>query len=333
MHDVAAAAGVSVSTVSKVINERYGVAAKTAVRVQAAIAELGYESSLIASSLRRGRTNVIGVLVAGFEPFAHAVLEGISEALTDTGYELLAYSGSQASIDPEQSRRGWEQRSLSKLGGTLIDGAIVVTPSAESTQTSIPIVAIDPHTGTHGTPSIDTDNYGGGHSATRHLLDLGHTRIAHARGRTDLESARERERGYRAALTEAGVDIDESLIVDGEFRAEPTAEAVAALLDRDEPPTAIFAANDISALAAIGAARAGGLDVPGDLSVVGFDDIPAAVSGEPRLTTIRQPLRDMGRAAAETLLRLLAEPEATAPERLHMPIELIVRGSTAAPRK
>ena len=159
---------------SKVVNGRYGVAPATSKRVLEVVAALGYETSLVASSLRRRRTNVIGILVAEFESFSVELLKGISSAATGTGYELLAYSGFVAG----GSRTGWERRSLSSLAGTLIDGAIVITPTVLMPTTSIPVVAIDPHTGQGGPSTIDSDNVGGARVATRHLIELGHRRIA-----------------------------------------------------------------------------------------------------------------------------------------------------------
>ncbi|WOF24238.1 LacI family DNA-binding transcriptional regulator [Microbacterium betulae] len=328
IHDVALAAGVSVSTVSKVVNGRYGVSAKTSARVLGVVSELGYETSLIASSLRRGRTNVVGVLVAEFEPFALALLQGISEALQDSGYDLLAYAGSLSGTD-DARHEGWERRSLSRLGGTLIDGAVIVTPTVDSATASVPVVAIDPHTGASGPAAIDVDSLDGALQATRHLIELGHRRIGHVRGRTDLESARLREEGYRRALGEAGIVVDPALVRDGGYRAAEATDAAGSLLDLEDRPTAIFAANDLSAIRTIEVAAGRGLRVPHDLSVVGFDDIPGAASHEPPLTTIRQPLHEMGATAVRLLLRKLDDEDDAPAEHVRLPASLVVRGSTA----
>lgn len=327
--DVAAAAGVSVSTVSKVINARYGVSAKTAEHVSRVVSELGFETSLVASSLRGGRTNVIGVLVAEFEPFALSLLQGISAELRGASYDLLAYAGR---LTPSE-QTGWERRSLSRLGGTLIDGAIIVTPTVESPNGAVPVVAIDRHTGRSPQRSISGDNRHGALQATRHLIELGHRRIAHIRGRIDLESALLREEGYRAALDEAGLAPEDALIVDGGYRPETTTAAITALLDLAHPPTAVFAANDLSALRALEVAHERGLRVPDDLSIVGFDDIPAATTSQPGLTTVHQPLLEMGRLAARRLIDELEGRAQPAPEAQdQLPTTLVVRGSTAPPR-
>ncbi|MGW8481758.1 LacI family DNA-binding transcriptional regulator [Microbacterium sp. NPDC055903] len=323
--DVARAAGVSVATVSKTINGRDGVSAATHAHVMSVVAELGYESSLVATSMRRGRTHVIGVLVAEFEPFALQLLRGVSTALQDTPYDVLAFAGTVSAGD----HTGWERRSLSRLGGTLIDGAILVTPTTPA-QAQVPVVAVDPYAGPDGPATVAVHNADAARDATRHLIELGHRRIAHVRGRTDLASAQQRESGYRSALDQAGIPFDPLLVVDGGYRAAATTEGARALLDLDEPPTAVFAANDLSALEMIRVAEERGLRVPSDLSVIGFDDIPEAAAATPQLSTVRQPLGEMGAAAVRMLLGML---DGGTPEHVRMPAELVIRASTAPIRR
>lgn len=325
IHDVARAAGVSVATVSKAINGRDGVAPTTLSHVMSVVEELGYESSLVATSMRRRRTDVIGVLVAEFEPFALQLLQGVSTALQNTRYDILAYAGSVSAGE----HHGWERRSLSRLGGTLIDGAIIVTPTSTPSNISLPIVAIDPHEGPDGPATVSVLNIDGAEAATQHLLSLGHRRIAHLRGRTDLVSAQQREEGYRSALQAAGLPIDPALIADGGYRARDSTAGAHALLDLDDRPTAVFAANDLSAIEMIRVAHERGLQVPEDLSVIGFDDIPEAATHVPQLSTVRQPLAEMGEAAVRVLLSLMEGGER---EHVRLPAELRARQSTAAPR-
>src|SRR5690242_11304648 len=186
IRDVAARAGVSVATVSKVINNRYGVASGTTARVQAVIDELGYQASLVAQSLRNHRTNVIGILVADLEPFSTELLKGAADAIRGSGFELVIYSAGGRTGDPV----GWEKRYLSRLSGTLVDGAVLVTPTVSlDVVPGTPVVAVDPHTGPSHLPTIDSDNLRGAQLATEHLLDLGHRRIAFLSGRPDLQSA------------------------------------------------------------------------------------------------------------------------------------------------
>ncbi len=310
------------STVSKVINDRYGVAPETYDKVMDVVAELGYESSLVASSLRRTSTNVLGVLVPEFEPFSTELLKGISAAAAGTGYELLAYSGNL-----EHTHVGWERRSLSRLAGTLIDGAVIVAPTATVTNATIPVVAIDPHAGSTGPSTIEADNVGGARAATQHLIDLGHRRIGHMRGRGDLVSARQREQGYREALSAAGIEYDPALVRVGGYRASETTDAAREMLLLPECPTAIFAANDLSAIRVMEVAVELGLRVPEDLSVVGFDNVPEAANAVPPLTTVAQPLHQMGAEAVRLLLALLGGEAHE--EHIRFPADLVIRGSTA----
>ena len=338
IEDVAARAGVSISTVSRVVNGRYGVAPATLDRVRAAVVDLGYETSLIARSLRSGRTNVIGVLVADIEPFSAEVLKGIARALRASAYELIVYSGGHHHDD------GWEQRYLSRLAGTLIDGAILLTPTVVEVTTSQPVVAVDPHVGGSRLPTVDTENLEGAIAATRHLIELGHRRIGFIGGRPDLESARRREQGYRVALEAAGIEVDPSLMANGDF-TEAGAEAPARhLLTLSERPTAIFATNDLTAIQTMRTAADIGLAVPGDVSIVGFDNIPESALTEPPLTTVDQSLHAVGEEAVRILLELIesserpaagpSESDGTAGEPIHRTLSttLVVRQSCSAPR-
>lgn len=325
--DVARTAGVSVATVSKVINGRYGVALATSARVQEVIEELGYESSLVARSLRSTRTNVIGILVAEFEPFSTELLKGTSSAIADTGYELLAYSGGGRHGGGRHGGAvGWERRYLSRLSGTLIDGAILVTPTVVDAHPGIPVVAVDPHRGRTGLTTIDSDNMRGAITATEYLLSLGHRRIGFLGGRPDLESARLREEGYRAALKAAGIPVDPSLLRVGGYRPDTADQPAHELLTMPDRPTAIFAANDLSALRTMEVAKGLGLSVPDDVSVIGFDNVPESAMSTPALTTIAQPIRQMG---SEAIAQLIAMMDGTAEGGNHvtLPTELIVRGS------
>jgi LacI family transcriptional regulator len=334
--DVASRAGVSIATVSRVVNSRYGVAADTIVRVQEVIDELGYESSLVARSLRSQRTNVVGILVSGVEPFSAELLKGAGRAVQDSDYELVIYSGGMS------GREGWERRSLSRLSGTLTDGIILVTPTVVEVEASGPVVAVDPHVGGSGMPTVDSQNFEGAVAATRHLLELGHRRIGFLAGRPDLESARRREAGYRAALAEAGVPFERALVAEGGF-TEETAEAPAhTLLTLADRPTAIFAANDLSAIQVVRTAGELGLRVPADLSVVGFDNIPESALTDPPLTTVDQSIQAMGREAVRILIDLIEHPDRRDPERnggdggpphVTLPTELVVRRSSAPPRE
>ena len=333
IRDVAARAGVSVATVSKVLNNRYGVAKPTFARVQSAITELGYSASLSAQSLRNSRTDVVGVLLGDIESFNVQLLKGVADGVRGTGFELIVYSAVRGSPD---ERVGWERQALARLSGTLIGGAVIVTPTIVGELHGAPIVAVDPHAvdphaGPVTFPTVDCDNFRGGELATRHLLELGHRRIAMLTGRADLQSAQLRERGYRVALAAAGVPVDEKLIEVGAYDAATAAEGARRLLRRRPRPTAIFASNDVSALSTVEVARSLGIGVPDKLSLVGFDNVPESALSTPPLTTVEQPITAMGQRAVELLLQLI-RGETPKQTHIRLDVRLIVRESTAPVR-
>jgi len=322
--DVANEAGVSVSTVSKVINDRYGVAQETSQRVRSVIEALGYQSSLVAQSLRSSTTNVIGVLVSDIEPFSAELLKGVAQGIRGSGYDLVVFSDCGQGED----QVGWERRYLARVS-TLTDGVLLVTPSVAAETFDSPVVAIDHNVGAPSLPTVDSHNLRGAVFATEHLLALGHRRIGFVGGRPDLASAQVREDGYRQALADAGIEFRPELVLIGGFEPRIARQAAAQLLALDERPTAIFAANDVSAIEVIGVARSLGLRVPEDLSVVGFDNVPESALSDPPLTTVDQFVQRMGFRAAEMLVELIADPT-QAPKHVVLPTRLVVRGSTTA---
>jgi LacI family transcriptional regulator len=323
--DVAAEAGVSVATVSKVINDRWGVAANTSARVRAVIEEMGYQSSLVAQSLRSRSTNVIGVLVTDVEPFSAELLKGVARAVRGSGYELIVFSGCGRGED----QVGWERRYLSRVSGTLADGTILVTPSSVDVTYGTPVVAVDHNVASSDLPTVDSDNLNGAVRATEHLIALGHRRIGFLAGRPDLESAQLRERGYRLALQEAGIPYDATLVRIGGYDAESAREPARELLSLSERPSAIFAANDVSAIETISVARSLGLEIPDDVSVVGFDNVPESALCEPPLTTIDQSIQQMGYDAVKLLIELIADRPVPSTHVL-LPTRLVVRRSCRA---
>lgn len=326
IEDVAAEAGVSIATVSRVMHNKAGVAPATFRRVQETIERLGYESSLVARSLRSRRTNVIGFSVNDIEPFSAELLKGAARAMRGSGYELIVYAGGHSG--PEG--RGWEHRHLSRLSGTLTDGIVLVTPEVVDVVTTIPVVAVDPHVGHSSLPIVTADNLAGAREATEYLVSLGHRRIAHLVGRPDLRSSQLREAGYRQALDDAGIPFDPDLVRLGGYDPDTAVASTTELLTLPNPPTAIFAANDMSALQAMAVAAELGLDVPDDLSVIGFDNIPDSVLANPPLTTVDQSIQEQGHAAALLLIRLLEEPDSDVPTQLTLPTTLVVRQSCRA---
>jgi LacI family transcriptional regulator len=324
---VAAEAGVSIATVSKVINDRYGVAPDTFSRVKAVIADLGYESSLVARSLRSRRTNVIGILVADIEPFSAELLKGAAQAIRGSDFELIVYSGSGHG----KEHSGWERRNVSRLSGTLTDGIILVTPTVDDVGDAGPIVAVDPHAGPSSMPSVHSDNLEGAITATEHLIALGHRDVAFFGDETDnpfgFDSSPLRQEGFAAALAGAGAPLAPERVLLRRHGREPARAAATELLTGRDRPSAVFATSDMQAIGVLEAAQAAGLRVPEDLSVIGFDDVEAATFV--RLTTVAQPLRESGALGARMVLRRLAGEEV---ESLQLDLEVVDRGSTAACR-
>lgn len=328
IRDVADRAGVSVATISKVMNGRDGVAEDTRQRVRNVVDELGYVSRIGAQSLRAMRTGVIGVLVSGFEPYATEVLKGVAQgALHVPAVEIMAWSGTVGDAPPPT---GWESRLLLRLGGSLIDGAIVIAPSLiDDPLLDLPLVMVDPHQGGERYPSVRVDDRDGARQAVDHLVGLGHRRIGYLGGRADLESARERRAGYREGMSAHGLSTD-GLMTEGDYTWNGAVGPATRLLHLPERPTAIFASNDMSALCVIEIAHAMGLEVPRDLSVIGFDDIPDANRAAHPLTTVAQPLTEIGVQAIAMLSDLL---RGRTPEHHHLRLEahLRTRGTTAPP--
>lgn len=312
----------SIATVSRVMHKKDGVAPHTYTRVQETIDRLGYESSLVARSLRSRRTNVLGFSVNEIEPYSAELLKGAANAIYGSGYELIVYAGGHSG--PETA--GWERRHLSRLGGTLTDGTVLVTPEVLDVDTLTPVVAVDPHVGASSFPTVGSDSLTGAIAATEHLISLGHRRIGHISGRPDLRSSELREEGYRQALETAGIPFDPELVMVGGYDPDTAREPARELLTLSEPPTAIFAANDVSAIQTMKVAGELGITVPDRLSVIGFDNIPESVLAEPALTTIDHSIQDQGYEAALMLIRIINEPD---PDRtdVRLPTRLVVRRS------
>lgn len=324
IHDVAAAAGVSVSTVSRVLNQKTDVAEETAQRIRRVIDELGYVSSLAARSLRSRQTNVIGLIMPDLEhSFALLVVKGVSRTIARYGFDLLVYTSGNRRT---RAHATWEQQQVSLLSSSIADGIIVVTPYADAFRVDCPLVAVDPHCENVNFPGVIATNRIGVMEAMGYLFGLGHRRIGFIGGRPELQSAQRRLQGYKDSLEEAGVALDLALIQIGDY-TQPTAYLYAQrLLGLENPPTAILAANDDMALGVYAAAREAGLSIPNDLSVVGFDNTPEAMSANPPLTSVDQSIEAMGELAVELLVRLIhQEPVETMLYKV--PTQLIIRHS------
>jgi LacI family transcriptional regulator, galactose operon repressor len=329
IREIAELAGVSIATVSRVVNGRDDVAPETRDLVTRVIQERGYTANRSARGLSAGSTELIGVLVPLVYPaYFSAILAGVAEALAERDRQIV--------LSPTGGEHDREVSVLDRLHG-LTDGALIILPEESSEElerlldSGYRFVVLDPLMPLdERIPSVSAAHTSGADQAMRHLLGLGHRRIAQITGPRGWLATEDRRLGYRAALAAAGILPDPALEVESVPEIAPGREAAEYLLDLPEPPTAIFAFNDNIAIGATQAARARGLSVPGDLSVVGFDDVEHATIVTPALTTVRQPLAEMGRTAVSLLNRLLERQRF---ETLHVELatRLVVRESTAPP--
>ncbi|PRY59943.1 LacI family DNA-binding transcriptional regulator [Glycomyces artemisiae] len=325
---LAALAGVSTATVSKVVNGRADVAAATREQIEALIRTRGYRRQR-----RPAKTAaLIDVLFHELRgSYAIEILNGVEEVAREhrLGVVVSELGGRHV---PGQD---WVEEVLARrpLGVVSVYSGLAPDQSDRLYSRDVPLVQLDP-TGDpeHDAPSVGASNWNGGLSAARHLVALGHRRIGVVAGPGDMEAARARLDGFRAALDLAGVPADPGLVRHGDFSIERGRDLAEELLRLDEPPTAIFAGNDGTALGVYHAAARLGVRIPEDLSVVGFDDLPKARWMIPPLTTVRQPLKGMGAAAARMVVGLAAG-ETLPQQRVELATELVVRESTAPPRR
>lgn len=307
---VARLAGVSPSTISRVLNGTAVVSEAKTQAIRAAIDELGYAPNPVARGLAGGRTMSIGVVTQALDsPFYGAALHGIEVELDPAGYRPLFVSGNWNAVA--------EAQCIDMLRTRHVDGIIVLTgrlpdQALKECATSVPVVVTGRALKAPGLYALRFDNFGGALLATRHLIQLGHRRIAFITGDPEHPDSQERLDGYRAALKEAGINHDPSLEVRGEYHEVSGMLAVERLLEQGDVVTAIFAANDQMAFGAALALRRRSLRVPEDISLVGFDDVPAAQFASPPLSTIHQPAFELGRLAAGAMLHLLAGTKPTA---------------------
>lgn len=325
IRDVARQAGVSVATVSRVLNDSGPVNAETRRRIRDAARDLRYAPNSAARSLSTRRTATLGVVLPDLHgEFFSEVIRGLDQTAQRHQYHLLVSSSHNDRAEVEAAIRVMRGR---------VDGLVLMSPDVDADALvaelpdGLPVVLLNCAARTERFDALDLDNFGGARSVVAHLLALGHRRIAHIRGPARNHDADERLRGYRAALHDAGVAPDPALELPGDF-SDATGYALAhALLTAAARPTAIFAANDSMAIGALGAARDAGLRVPEDVAVVGFDDVPIARYMSPPLTTVHVGIHALGAEAAATLIAALADPDRHRPRRVVRPTTLVVRDS------
>ncbi|HET6868776.1 MAG TPA: LacI family DNA-binding transcriptional regulator [Solirubrobacteraceae bacterium] len=325
MSDVGRLAGVSHQTVSRVINGSPHVRPETRKRVMAAMQELGYRPNPVARALVTGRSKMLGVVSFDTTLYGPAsTLFGIERAAHEAGYFTIV-----ASL--EALDRSSVVDAVDRLRRQGVEGILVIAPHAQAGEallhapTDVPLVAAEAGP-EHGAPVVAVDQVAGAVSATKHLLELGHQTVWHISGPRDFIEARQRREGWTATLQAAGRDIPEPL--EGDWSPQAGYE-LGRRLSRDREVSAVFVANDQMALGLLRAMHEAGRDVPGDVSVVGFDDIPEAAYFQPPLTTVRQDFIEMGRRSLRMLLRTIETGRRASAEPL-VPPELVVRGSTGA---
>lgn len=325
IRDVARNAGVSISTVSRVLNNTCPVDEDKRRRVHAAAESLRYTPDPAARSLLKRETGGIGVLVPSVsEEFFSEFLTGIDRHAQENHYYLLISSS-------HRSKEEFE-RALASLYGR-VDGLLVMAPDKEGFDPnhpvlrSTPVVYVNTRLG-KGYDAIGIDNYGGFYKMTYHLAEKGHRRFAIINGLPGTFDAQERRRGFRAALTDFGLNPDEALEVSGDFTRRSGYQAVEPILSAAERPTVIMAANDLSALGALSALHENGISVPDDIALSGFDDVPAAHYSTPPLSTVRVPIRELGIAAIGQIIKRVQNGTTKETFNEQLPVELVLRAST-----
>jgi LacI family transcriptional regulator len=328
--DVAEEAGVSYSTVSRVVNNKSYVKTETRAKVLQAMTRLGYQANLHARSLAGGRSNVIGLLVVDLTTqYVGEVIRGIDDVLTANQYELMLYT--------THRRKTKESAYVNMMARGLADGLLIVLPRDPEAylkslrQRDFPYVLIDQFGIDDTDLTVTAANKDGGYEATKHLIDLGHRRIGIITGWMDMVSARHRLDGYRAALADHKIHFDQKLVYEGNFTQMGGFHGTNHLMELGQPPTAIFASSDLTAVGVMDAARGRNLKIPDDLSVVGFDDVPMSAVLTPQLTTVSQPLTEMGHYATQMLLNLIQKPDEKQ-SSIVLPTKLVIRESTTPPR-
>ncbi|WP_024871609.1 LacI family DNA-binding transcriptional regulator [Tolumonas lignilytica] len=324
VYDIARVAGVSASTVSRILNGSARVAESKRLAVEEAIRELNYRPNLMAQYLKTGQSMTLGVITQYVDsPYSNEMLRGIEHALQGSKYAPLIASG-HWNVDEEIER-------LKLLIDRRVDGIIILTGHVNQQalidfSQQVPIVATGHTINTERVRTFSINNRLGGYMATRHLLDLGHRQIAHIIGLPDQNDAIERLNGYRQALVSSGVGYDPELVVQGDFAEAGGFNAVKQLVASGKKFTAIFCANDQTCYGAILGLKQCGLRVPEDVSLIGFDDLPFSTFSNPPLTTVRQPIYETGIAMVNTLIGLIEHEEKNIEELPELSI--VVRETT-----
>lgn len=325
--DVASELGMSVATVSRALSQPHLLREDTRTRVLSVVERLGYRPNLLARSLRRGETRSILLVAPKLSLFFLEIFAGAEEAARAAGFAVLL---GNSDGDPEREEAYFDQVSSGRADGIILLTGLAPSAYAHGKRPLPALVTVLERLQGHDAPVVRIDHRLGAAEATRHLIALGHQRIAHIAGVKHAASTTHRIAGYKDALSAAGIAYSEELVQQGDFSMDSGVGAMERLLALDDPPTAVFAANDEMAFGAMAAAHRKGLSVPQDLSMVGFDDQKTAGFYIPSLTTVNIPRHELGRRAAHELMERLAGRGAS--HEIVLETQLIVRDSTAEPR-
>jgi len=327
IRDVAKQAGVAPITVSRVVNNSGYVSEKTRARVEAAITDLGYVPNVLARSLRSRRTDTLALILSDISnPFWTTVARGVEDAASDAGFNVILCNSDESEVEQDKYLRVLLQKQVD--GVLLVPARSTLEPIQFVQSQDTPVVVLDRLIPNAQADTVRCDSEGGGYQLTRLLLSLGHRRIAVLSGPQGVSTAEDRVAGYQRALTEAGVDIDPVLIYYGQFSLESGYAMTQQMLAVTPRPSGLFAGNNFIAIGALRALRDAGLQVPEDLALVGFDDLPADLVVDPFLTVAAQPAYEMGQRATELLLARLSGEASEAYQEIVLPTEIIVRLSS-----
>ncbi len=330
LKELAARAGVHASTVSRVANQdpRLRIAPATRARIEALLRETEYRPNGVARGLKLRQTLVLAVVIPDItNPFFGALFRGVEDAAAPRSYQVLLCNTDGS---PDRQRAHLQTLAARKVDGVILASTFLKDPAVRWLRHQrIPYVLVNRFSDEGLDPFVGSDDLMGARLATRHLIDLGHTRIAHLAGQSTVSTGVLRRRGFEAAMAEAGLATPPELVVESGFVEEGGTRAMEGLLALKEPPTAVFAVTDMVAVGAYGHVQSKGLRIPEDIGIVGYNDIPLAARLVPALTTVHVPIHEFGSAAARVLLEEI-QTSRVEPRRIVYSPELAVRGSTVA---
>ncbi|MGD2144870.1 MAG: LacI family DNA-binding transcriptional regulator [Anaerolineae bacterium] len=331
IRDVAERAEVAPITVSRVINNAGYVSQETRERVEAAIAELGYVPNVLARSLRSKRTKTLALVVTDItNPFFTTVARGVEDTASAADFNVIFCNTDESETEQDKYLRVLLQKQVD--GVLLVPARSTREPIELIQEQGTPVVVLDRRIPEAQVDVVRGDSEGGAYQLTRHLLSLGHRRIAVLTGPRRVSTAQDRVIGYRRAMSEVGLDSESETVLYGEFTRASGYEMAQRVLKKSPRPTALFAGNNFIAIGALSASRDTGLEVPEDVALVGFDDLPSTLILDPFLTAACQPAYEMGQRATELLLSRLSEDTSDAYQDIVLPVELTVRGSSGQAR-